>query len=150
MLRQTARQQPTLCSFLKSGGCSFWDSAASYGCKSVAKGIDFLLNCILYQKEKELSDAKIDVRIAQREAKTAEDQLRGIQEEKQKWGEKLQAEIKVHSEQLQGERDKVDQLNQQVMSLSAELQDMKQKEQAARKQFDVSCVCKTTPAPYNS
>jgi citron Rho-interacting kinase len=109
-----------------------------------------LFNYILYQKEKELSDAKIDVRIAQREAKTAEDQLRAMQEEKQKWGEKLQAEINAHAEQLQGERDKVDQLNQQVMSLSAELQDMKQKEETARKQADVSCACKTTPALYGS
>jgi len=33
----------------------------------------------------ELSDVKIDVRIAQREAKTAEDHVRALQEEKQKW-----------------------------------------------------------------
>ena len=54
----------------------------------------------------ELSDVKIDVRIAQREAKTAEDQVRALQE-KQKWGEKLQAEVNVRAEQLQGEHDKV-------------------------------------------
>lgn len=109
-----------------------------------------LFNYISYQKEKELSDAKIDVRIAKREAKTAEDQVRALQEEKQKWGEKLQAEINAHAEQLQEERDKVDQLNQQVVSLSSELQDMKQKEEVARKQVDVSCVCKRAPVPYNS
>jgi citron Rho-interacting kinase len=91
----------------------------------------------LWKKEKELSDVKLDVRIAQREAKTAEDQVRALQEEKQKWGEKLQAEINAHAEQLQGECDKVDKLNQQVVSLSSELQDMKQKEEAARKQVDV-------------
>jgi len=109
-----------------------------------------LFNYISYQKEKELSDAKIDVRIAQREAKTAEDQVRALQEEKQKWGEKLQAEINAHTEHLQGERDKVDQLNQQVVSLSSELQDMKQKEEVARKQVDVSSACKRAPIPYNS
>lgn len=109
-----------------------------------------LFNYILYQKEKELSDAKIDVRIAQREAKTAEDQVRALQEEKQKLGEKLQAEINAHTEQLQGERDKVDQLNQQIVSLSSELQDMNQKEEVARKQVDVSCACKRAPAPYTS
>jgi len=90
------------------------------------------------------------VRIAQRDAKTAEDQVRALREEKQKWGEKLQAEINAHAEQLQGERDKVDQLNQQVVSLSSELQDMKQKEEVARKQVDVSCACKRAPLHYNS
>lgn len=90
------------------------------------------------------------MRIAKREAKTAEDQVRALQEEKQKWGEKLQAEINAHAEQLQGELDKVDQLNQQVVSLSSELQDMKQKEEVARQQVDVSCVCKRAPVPYNS
>jgi len=109
-----------------------------------------LFNYISYQKEKELSDVKLDVRIAQREAKTAEDQVRALQEEKQKWGEKLQAEINAHAEQLQGECDKVDKLNQQVVSLSSELQDMKQKEEAARKQVDVSSACKRAPIPYNS
>jgi predicted nucleic acid-binding Zn-ribbon protein len=78
------------------------------------------------------------LRIAQREAKTAEDQLRALQEEKQKWGEKLQAEKNTQAEKLQGERDKVDQLHQQVTSLGTELQDMKQREEAARKQVDVS------------
>jgi predicted nucleic acid-binding Zn-ribbon protein len=109
-----------------------------------------LFNCISYQKEKELSDVKIDVRIAQREVKTAEDQVKALQEEKQKWGEKLQAEINAHAEQLQGERDKVDQLNQQVMALSSELQDVKQKEEVTRKQVDVSCACSRAPVPYNS
>lgn len=109
-----------------------------------------MFNYFLYQKEKELSDIKIDVRIAQREAKTVEDQFRALQEEKQKWGEKLQAEINTHAVQLQGERDKVDQLNQQVMSLSSELQDMKQKEEMAQKQVDVSCACKTAHVLYNS
>jgi len=108
-----------------------------------------LFNYISYQKEKELSDVKIDVRIAQREAKTAEDQVRALQEEKQKWGEKLQTDINAHAEQLQGERDKVDQLNQQVVSLSSELQDMKQKEESARKQIDVSSACKRAPETYN-
>lgn len=92
----------------------------------------------MLQKEKALSDAEIDRRIAQREAKTAEDQLRALQEEKQKWGEKLQAEKNIYVEQLQGERNKVDELQQQLTSLNTELQDMKQREEAARKQVDVS------------
>jgi citron Rho-interacting kinase len=93
----------------------------------------------LLQKEKELSDAKIDLRIAQREAKTAEDQMRALQEEKHKLGERLQAEKHAHMEQLKSECDKVDQLRQQITSLSTELQDMKQREETARKQVDVSC-----------
>lgn len=104
----------------------------------------------MIQKEKELSDAKIDVRIAKREAKTVENQLRALQEEKQKWEEKLQAERNAHSEQLQRECEKADALNQQVMSLSAELQSMKEKEEEARKQVDVSCGVRQLPAPHNS
>lgn len=92
----------------------------------------------MLQKEKELSDARIDLRIARRETKTAEDQLKALQDEKQKWGEKLQAEKDAHLEQLQQECGKVDELHQQLTSLSAELQDMKQREETARKQVDVS------------
>jgi hypothetical protein len=44
----------------------------------------------------------------------------------------------------------VDQLNQQITSLSSELQDMKQKEEMARKQVDVSCACNRAPVPYNA
>jgi citron Rho-interacting kinase len=91
------------------------------------------------QKEKEVSDAKIDVRIAQREAKTAEDQTRALREEKHKLGEKLQAEMSAHTEQLKSEHDKVDQLHQQITSLRTELQDMTLREETARKQVDVSC-----------
>lgn len=92
----------------------------------------------MLQKEKALTDAEIDRRIAQREAKTAEDQLRALKEEKQKWGEKLQAEKNTYVEQLQGERNKIDELQQQLISLNAEMQDMKQREEAARKEVDVS------------
>jgi predicted nucleic acid-binding Zn-ribbon protein len=92
----------------------------------------------LLQKEKEMSDAKIDLRIAQREAKTAEDQLKALREEKQKLGERLQAETSAHVEQLNSERDKMGKLHQQIISLSTELQDMTQKEETARKQADVS------------
>lgn len=91
----------------------------------------------LLQKEKELSDAKIDLRIAQREAKTAEDQMRALREEKQKLGERLQEEMNAHVEQLKSEHDKVDQLHQQITSLSAELQDITKREETARKQVDV-------------
>lgn len=93
----------------------------------------------LLQKEKELSDAKIDVRIAQREAKTAEDQMRALREEKQKLGERLQEEMNAHVEQLKSEHDKVDQLQQKITALITELQDMTKREEAARKQVDVSC-----------
>ncbi|XP_069684092.1 citron rho-interacting kinase isoform X2 [Periplaneta americana] len=91
----------------------------------------------LWKKEKELSDTKIDLRIAQREAKTAEEQLKLLQEEKQKWGEKLQTEKNVSAEQLQAEREKLDKLHQQVLSLNSELSDLKQREEAAKKQVDV-------------
>lgn len=93
----------------------------------------------LLQKEKELSDAKIDLRIAQREAKTAEDQMRALREEKQKLGERLHEEMNAHVEQLKSEHDKVDRLHQQITSLSTELQDMTKREETARKQVDVSC-----------
>jgi predicted nucleic acid-binding Zn-ribbon protein len=96
----------------------------------------------LLQKEKELSDAKIDLRIAQREAKTAEDQMRALREEKQKLGDRLQEEMNAHVEQLKSEHDKMDQLHQQITSLRTELQDMTQREETARKQVDVSCkIC---------
>lgn len=62
----------------------------------------------------------------------------------------MQAEINGLAEQLQGKCDKVDQLNQQITSLSSELQDMKQKEEMARKQVDVSCACNRAPVPYNA
>jgi citron Rho-interacting kinase len=96
----------------------------------------------LLQKEKELSDAKIDLRIAQREAKTAEDQMRALREEKQKLGDRLQEEMNAHVEQLKSEHDKMDQLHQQITSLRTELQDITQREETARKQVDVSCkIC---------
>ena len=91
-----------------------------------------------FQKEKELSDAKIDLRIAQREAKTAEDQLKSLQEEKDKWAEKLLTEKTAHADQLLVEHGKVEALQGQVAALETQLQDAKWSEEAARKQVEVN------------
>ncbi|XP_011503101.1 PREDICTED: paramyosin-like [Ceratosolen solmsi marchali] len=52
----------------------------------------------LWKKEKELSDANLDKRIATREAKTAEEKLKSLQEEKQKMSERLNAKIREEEE----------------------------------------------------
>ncbi|KAJ9599608.1 hypothetical protein L9F63_009925, partial [Diploptera punctata] len=91
----------------------------------------------LWKKEKELADAKIDLRIAQREAKTAEEQVKTLQKEKEKWVEKLQTEKNANADQLQAERNKLDALHDQVTALQNELKEMRQKEENARKQVEV-------------
>ena len=48
----------------------------------------------LWKKEKELSDANLDKRIATREAKSAEEKVKQLQEEKQKLLERLNGKIK--------------------------------------------------------
>ncbi|KAL0105773.1 hypothetical protein PUN28_015885 [Cardiocondyla obscurior] len=52
----------------------------------------------LWKKEKELSDANLDKRIAVREAKRAEDKIKSLQEEKQKLQEKLSGKAKEEEE----------------------------------------------------
>lgn len=52
----------------------------------------------LWKKEKELSDANLDKRIAVREAKRAEDKIKTLQEEKQKLQEKLSSKVKEEEE----------------------------------------------------
>ncbi|KYN01848.1 Citron Rho-interacting kinase [Cyphomyrmex costatus] len=52
----------------------------------------------LWKKEKELSDANLDKRIAVREAKRAEDKIKTLQEEKQKLLEKLNGKVKEEEE----------------------------------------------------
>ena len=52
----------------------------------------------LWKKEKELSDASLDKRIATREAKTAEDKVKTLQEEKQKLIEMLRKKEKDEEE----------------------------------------------------
>lgn len=52
----------------------------------------------LWKKEKELSDANLDKRIAVREAKRAEDKVKTLQEEKQKLHEKLSDKAKEEEE----------------------------------------------------
>lgn len=52
----------------------------------------------LWKKEKELSDANLDKRIAIREAKKAEEKIKTLQEEKQKLTEKLDYKIKEEEE----------------------------------------------------
>lgn len=52
----------------------------------------------LWKKEKELSDANLDKRIALREGKKAEDKVKTLQEEKQKLSEKLDHKIKEEDE----------------------------------------------------
>lgn len=52
----------------------------------------------LWKKEKELSDANLDKRIAIREAKKAEEKIKTLQEEKQKLIEKLDYKIKEEEE----------------------------------------------------
>lgn len=52
----------------------------------------------LWKKEKELSDANLDKRIALREGKKAEDKIKALQEEKQKLSEKLDNKIKEEEE----------------------------------------------------
>ncbi|XP_068087036.1 citron rho-interacting kinase [Anabrus simplex] len=76
----------------------------------------------LFKKEKELSDAKIDLRIAQREARAAEEELKGLQEEKKSWQEKLQAEKSLHTEELKANWDKVEALREEQNGLRAELE----------------------------
>jgi citron Rho-interacting kinase len=52
----------------------------------------------LWKKEKELSDANLDKRIATREAKTADEKLKSLQEEKQKLSERLNTRIREEEE----------------------------------------------------
>lgn len=52
----------------------------------------------LWKKEKELSDANLDKRIATREAKRAEEKIKTLQEEKQKLQEKLMSKAKEEEE----------------------------------------------------
>lgn len=52
----------------------------------------------LWKKEKELSDANLDKRIAVREAKRAEEKVKTLQEEKQKLQEKLNNKVKEEEE----------------------------------------------------
>jgi len=52
----------------------------------------------LWKKEKELSDANLDKRIAVREAKRTEDKIKILQEEKQKLQEKLSSKAKEEEE----------------------------------------------------
>lgn len=52
----------------------------------------------LWKKEKELSDANLDKRIAIREAKKAEEKIKTLQEEKQKLIEKLDYKVKEEEE----------------------------------------------------
>ncbi|KAL6257978.1 hypothetical protein P5V15_011574 [Pogonomyrmex californicus] len=52
----------------------------------------------LWKKEKELSDANLDKRIAVREAKRAEDKIKTLQEEKQRLQEKLSGKAKEEEE----------------------------------------------------
>lgn len=52
----------------------------------------------LWKKEKELSDANLDKRIATREAKTAEEKVKKLQEDKQKLMERLNAKVKDEEE----------------------------------------------------
>ena len=52
----------------------------------------------LWKKEKELSDANLDKRIALREGKKAEDKIKTLQEEKQKLSEKLDNKVKEEEE----------------------------------------------------
>lgn len=52
----------------------------------------------LWKKEKELSDANLDKRIAVREAKRAEDKIKTLQEEKQKLQDKLTNKVKEEEE----------------------------------------------------
>ncbi|XP_071572923.1 citron Rho-interacting kinase isoform X2 [Temnothorax nylanderi] len=52
----------------------------------------------LYKKEKELSDANLYKRIAEREAKRAEDKIKMLQEDKQKLQEKLSGKVKEEEE----------------------------------------------------
>lgn len=52
----------------------------------------------LWKKEKELSDANLDKRIAVREAKRAEDKIKALQEEKQTLQEKLNGRVKDEEE----------------------------------------------------
>ncbi|OAD57942.1 Citron Rho-interacting kinase [Eufriesea mexicana] len=52
----------------------------------------------LWKKEKELSEANLDKRIATREAKKADEKVKTLQEEKQKLAEKLDQKIKEEEE----------------------------------------------------
>ncbi|EFN89137.1 Citron Rho-interacting kinase [Harpegnathos saltator] len=52
----------------------------------------------LWKKEKELSDANLDKRIATREAKRAEEKIKSLQEEKQKLQERLTSKAKEEEE----------------------------------------------------
>lgn len=54
----------------------------------------------LWKKEKELSDANLDKRIALRESKRAEDRIKILQEEKQKLQERLSNKTKEEEENL--------------------------------------------------
>lgn len=52
----------------------------------------------LWKREKELSDANLDKRIATREAKTAEERIKALQEEKQRLAERLNARLREEEE----------------------------------------------------
>lgn len=52
----------------------------------------------LWKKEKELSDANLDKRIATREAKTAEEKVKSLQEDKHRLAERLNTRIREEEE----------------------------------------------------
>lgn len=54
----------------------------------------------LYKKEKELSDANLDKRIATRQAKSAEDKIKKLEEEKQKLQERINKKVLDEEERL--------------------------------------------------
>ncbi|XP_071448673.1 citron Rho-interacting kinase [Hetaerina americana] len=82
----------------------------------------------LWKKEKELSDAKLDLRITARELKAAEEQLKTLKEEKKKNIESLNLEKKEQKEKLMSKCD-------QISSLEKELSEAKEKLQVTEEEF---------------
>ena len=74
----------------------------------------------LWKKEKELSDANLDKRIATREAKTAEEKLKNLQTEKQKHVDRLNTKIKEEEEKAKKAMKDLDGLKSQLSDATRE------------------------------
>ncbi|KOC65239.1 Citron Rho-interacting kinase [Habropoda laboriosa] len=83
----------------------------------------------LWKKEKELSDANLDKRIAIREGKKTEDKVKSLQEEKQKLTERLDSKIKE-------EEEKSKRLLKELDSAKASLNDITRESSRNKMQAD--------------
>lgn len=72
-----------------------------------------------------MADLKIDLRIAQREAKAAESAVKVLEEEKKKIGEQLLSENSEHAAILREMTEKNDALREQLSKCQDDLQNLR-------------------------